>query len=217
MADTAISGLGAAAALADGDLFETVQAAAPTLNKKATARQIARYIGDALQSQQFASQSLTASATTYMTGSGITIPTGERVVAGTWFRWRFHLTKTAAGTASNSVLVKWGTLGTTSDATLLTFTIPAGTAVADDAEVEVVVGFRSVGTGTAAVVVGSMRFVHNLATTGWTTTQAVVPAAAVSAGFDSGTSDLNKIGLAFTAGASMVATCPMMTVEGKVI
>jgi hypothetical protein len=215
MADTAISGLGAAAALADADLFEVVQGG---VNKKATARQMGRYIGDALHNEQAATpaQALTASATTYLNNSAVTIPTTERVPANAWFRWNLHLTKTAAGTLANSILVKWGTLGTTGDATLLTFTLPAGTAIADDADIEIVVHFRSVGTGTAAVVVGRMRMVHNLVTTGWVTTgSAVVSPATVSAGFDSATTDLEKIGLAITMAASYVATCPMLRVEGK--
>lgn len=218
MADTAISALGAASALADADLLTAVQGG---VNKKLTARQIARYIGDALHNEQFAAtaQALTASATTYFNGSGVTIPTGERVAVNTWFRWRFHLTKTAAGTLANSILVKWGTTGTTADATLATLAIPAGTAVADDAEVEVVVGFRVItpaGAGTSvAVVVASMRFSHNLVTTGWVTTgSVVVPAPVASAGFNSDV-NLSIMGLAITMAASYVATCPMMTVEGK--
>jgi hypothetical protein len=216
MPDTAISGLGAAAALADADLCEVVQAAAPTLNKKATLRQVARYIGDSLHNEQFATpaQAPAASATTYLNNSAITIPTGETVPANAWFRWNFHLTKTAAGTLANSILVKWGTAGTTADATLLTFTLPAGTAVADDADVEVIVGFRSVGAGTAAVVVGRMRMIHNLSATGWATIPCVVTAGIVSAGFDS-TVNLSKIGLAITLAASYVVTVPLLRVEAK--
>jgi hypothetical protein len=47
--------------------------------------------------------------------------------------------------------------------------LPAGTAVADEAEVEVVAGFRSIGAGTAAVLTGRARLIHNLAATGWAT------------------------------------------------
>jgi hypothetical protein len=100
MADTAISALAAAAALADPDLLTIVQGG---INKRITARLLARYIGDALHNESFAAaQSVPASATTYLTGSPITIPTGERVAVGTWVRWNYHLTKTAAGTLANS-------------------------------------------------------------------------------------------------------------------
>lgn len=213
MADTAISALTASGALVDADEFAINHAGA---SQKGNLRKIGAYIGDALHNEQFATpaQALTAGATTYFTGSAVTIPTGERVKANTWFRWRFHLTKTAAGTLANSILVKWGTLGTTADATLITLALPAGTAVADDAEVEVVVGFRSIGAGIAAVVVASLRMGHNLAATGWATIPVVVPPAAVSAGFNSDV-NLSIIGLAITMAASYVATCPMMTVEGK--
>jgi hypothetical protein len=213
MADTALSALTAAASIADADLLEIVQAG---LNKKLTARLLARYIGDSLHNEQFATpaQAPAASATTYLNNSAITIPTGETVPANAWFRWNFHLTKTAAGTLANSILVKWGTAGSTADATLLTFTLPAGTAVADEADVEVVVGFRSVGAGTAAVVVGRMRMIHNLSATGWATIPCVVTGGIVSAGFDS-TVNLSKIGLALTLAASYVVTVPLLRVEAK--
>lgn len=214
MADTATSGLTAAASISDADLLMIVQGG---LNKKSTARLLARYIGDALHNEYFGTaQSLTASATTYMSGSVITIPTTERVIAGAWFRWNFHLTKTAAGTAACSILVKWGTAGTTADATLLTLSLTAlGTGVADDADVEVIVGFRSIGAGTAAVVVGRLRLIHQLVTTGWTTNgSSLVTAVAVSSGFNSDV-DLSKIGLAATMGASYVATMPSMRCEAK--
>lgn len=213
MADTAISGYAAAAALSDSDLYEVVQGG---VNKKATHRQAARYIGDALHNEQFATpaQSLPASTTTYLNGSAITIPTGEVVAVNTWFRWKFHLTKTALGTVANSILVKWGTLGTTADATIATITLPVGTAAADDADIEVIVGFRSVGSGTSAVIVAECRLIHNLSATGWATIPCVVPAVVVSSGFDS-TPNLSKIGLAMTIGASYVVTCPLLRAEAK--
>jgi hypothetical protein len=212
MADTAISALPAASALSDADILTILQGGS---NKRITARLLARYIGDALHNESFAAaQSVPASATTYLTGSPITIPTGERVAVGTWVRWNYHLAKTAAGTLANSILIKWGTLGTTADATLLTLALPAGTAVADEAEVEVVVGFRSIGAGTAAVLTGRARLLHNLAATGWATIPDVVTAVAVSAGFNSDV-DLSKIGLAMTMAASYVVTASLMRVEGK--
>lgn len=188
--------------------------------KAPTGRQIAAYIGDALHNEQFATpaQSLPASATTYLNGSAITIPTGERVKVNTWFRWRFLITKTAAGTVAQSVLIKWGVNGTTADATIITLTLPVGTAVADQAEFDVIVGFQVItpaGAGTAvAIVVAYLRMVHNQSATGWATIPVVVLAPVTSAGFNSDV-NLSKIGLAFTAGASYVLTVPSLVGEAK--
>lgn len=185
------------------------------VSKKITTRGIAAYVGDALGNQYFGTaQALTASATTYLSGSGITIPTGERVKNTSYFRWKFQMHKTAAGTVANSILVKWGTLGTNSDATLATLALPVGTAVADEAVFEVAAFFRSIGAGTAAVVVAEARMYHNLAATGWATISSVVVAAVVSSGFNSDV-NLSIIGLAMTLGASYVVTMTSMSAEGK--
>jgi hypothetical protein len=213
MADTKISALGASVALVDTDEFPINHGGT---TQKGNLRKIGAYVGDVLHAEQFATpaQSLPASATTYMTGSAITVPTGERVKLNTWFRWRFLITKTAAGTVAQSVLVKWGTAGTTADATLATLTLPVGTAVADQADFDVLVGFRSIGAGTAAVVVAALRMMHNLQITGWATIPTIVLAPVVSAGFNSDV-DLSKMGLAFVAGASYVLTVPFCVAEAK--
>lgn len=211
MADAAISALAASGALVDADEFAINHAGA---SQKGNLRKIGAYIGDALHNEQFATpaQSLPAAATTYMNGSAITIPTGERVKVGSWFRWKFQIVKTAAGTVAQSVLIKFGTLGTTADATIITLTLPIGTAAADQGDFEVVVGFQVV--GAAAIVVATLTMVHNLQITGWATIPCVVLAAVTSAAFNSNV-DLSKIGLAFTAGASYVLTVPLLTGEAK--
>lgn len=213
MADSAISGLPGATAVVDANELEINEAGT---SKKVTARQFAAYIGDALHNEQFATpaQSLPASTTTYFNGSAITIPTGERVKINTWFRWKFVITKTAAGTLAQSVLVKFGTNGTTADATLATLTLPAGTGAADQGDFEVSVGFRAIGAGTSAVIVAGLRMVHNLQITGWAAIPCVVLAPVVSAGFNSEV-NLSKIGIAFTAAASYVLTVPFLTCEAK--
>lgn len=180
-----------------------------------TPRQIAAYIGDALGNQYFGTaQSLTASATTYLSGSGIQVPTGERVKNTTYARWKCQMHKTGAGTVANSLLVKWGTNGTTADATLATLAFPIGTAAADEAVFEVFAAFRSIGAGTAAVLVAEARMYHNLQITGWATIPSVVVAAVVSSGFNSDV-NLSTLGLAMTVGASYVITMTSMTAEAK--
>lgn len=212
MADIKISGATADATITG---TEEIPMNDGGVSRKATIRQLMAYNGDALGNQYFGTgQSVPASATTYLSNSGITIPTGEAVKAGAYFRWKFQMHKTAAGTVANSVLIKFGTAGTTADATLVTLALPIGTAAIDEGVFEVIAGFRSVGAGTAAVVLAEARMYHNLQITGWATIPSVVVAAVASSGFNS-TVNLSIIGLAFVMGASYVVTMTSMTGEGK--
>lgn len=185
------------------------------LDRSITTRMLASYIGDSVQNQYFGTaQAIGASTTAYLSGSDLTIPTGERVTNKTWARWKLQMHKTGAGTVACSFLVKWGTAGTTADATIATLTLPTQTGVIDEADFEIVVGFRSVGAGTSAVVVAELRMRHNLASTGWATIATVVLAAVTSSGFNSDV-NLSKLGLAFTTGASYSITMTSMTAEAK--
>lgn len=175
-------------------------------------RQVGAYVGGAIRNQQQVGQSPGAGATTYLTGSSLLIPAGERVKATTWARFKGFVTKTAAGTAASSILVKWGINGSTADATLSTLTIPAGTAVIDLGEFEILVGFKSIGAGTAAVLRSNLIFDHNLTTTGLTNLQHLAVAGTDSSGFNSDV-DASILGLAFTSGASVVWTFTHLTAE----
>ena len=81
------------------------------------------------------------------------------------YRCVFDLVK-SAGTGAIVISVRIGTAGTTSDTAQLTFTFGSGTSVADTGVFDVVVNWRTVGSGTSAVVQGICRGTHNLATTG---------------------------------------------------
>jgi hypothetical protein len=145
-------------------------------------------------------------ADTYMPGTKIDVVTVGSWKAGMVYRALFDMVKTAAGTATPILTLRMGTAGTTSDAAILTFTFTAGTAAIDTGIFEVIAEFRSVGTGTAAVVAGVARCEHALAATGLTALGAagtgIIPLA--SSGFNSETS--NIIGLSFNGGASFVGT-----------
>jgi hypothetical protein len=106
-----------------------------------------------------------------------------------------------------------GTLGTTSDATILTFTHTAGTANADTGVFMVTVEFRSVGSGTSAVIAGVSECKHGLASTGLTSggTSGYEAKPVASSGFNSTTS--NIIGLSFNGGSSFVGTNVMSCAE----
>lgn len=179
---------------------------------KANGQQVADFVGCTLRNASSADQSVTASTDTILTGSRINIPAaGLRV--GTRFRYRVFMAKNANGTVAPIFKFRLGTAGTTADAAIITINFTtAGTAAADQAEVDIDIVLRSVGSGTAAVAVGVGKLVHNLASTGWALTADVLPAAVVSTGFNSTTANLIAT-LALTPGASYVTTVNLVMAE----
>jgi hypothetical protein len=121
---------------------------------------------------------------TLIVGSAIAIPSGG-LMAGTAYRLRCSLNKTAAGTATPIFQVRLGTTGTTADTSRTTITFGAGTAAADLGFFELMVTFRSVGAGTSAVIISTGVISHTLNTTGLTNGSYNAIAGATSAGFDS--------------------------------
>ena len=108
---------------------------------------------------------------TLLAGSSILLPSGVSI-AGLQYRVEFDMVKTAAGTATPIINLRFGTAGTTADASICTMTFLAGTAAVDTGKVTVVGTLRSAGSGTTAVMVGSTMINHALAATGLTTTGA---------------------------------------------
>src|SRR6185369_9894412 len=90
-----------------------------------------------------AAQTPAATTRTQIVGSLLKVPQGGLKV-GTIIKWRFNMTKTAAGTATSTFDISVGTTGTVTDTARVSFTKPAGTAVADDADCEVTCIVRSV-------------------------------------------------------------------------
>lgn len=152
-------------------------------------------------------------ADTYMTGTSVNIATAGSWKAGMVYVATFDMAKTGAGTATPIVIVRMGTLGTTSDAAILTFTHTAGTGVIDTAVFMITVEFRSVGSGTSAVIAGVSELKHQLASTGMTSggTAGYEAKPVASSGFDSTTS--NIIGVSFNGGGSFVGTNVMSSAE----
>jgi hypothetical protein len=147
-------------------------------------------------------------ADTYVTGSGV--PTKGRLRVGSKYRLLLHVTKTAAGTATPILTIRFGTAGSTADTARLTFTWTAGTAVADEAMVEVWVTVRAV--GASAVLQGIAEMRHRLATTGFNSTASIVPLAATSATFDA-TSAAAIIGASLNGGTSAAWTVKLVQAE----
>ena len=152
-------------------------------------------------------------ADTYMTGTSVNIGTTGSWKAGMLYTATFDMVKTAAGTATPIVIVRMGTAGTTSDAAILTFTHTAGTAAADTGVFTITVEFRSIGSGTSAVIAGVCELKHNLASTGLTSggTAGYEAKPVASSGFDSTTS--NIIGVSFNGGTSFSGTNVMSAAE----
>jgi len=200
IASTSIStpGAGVTAAFVDGD-------------KRLKTKNDAGFINSASDFNNFstASQAPAATTRTYITGSQIAIPAGKMQI-GTMFRWRFNMTKTAAGSATSTFDVAVGTAGTTADTARVSFTKPAGTAAADEAWVDIIVTVRGP-LSSSGVLVGQFIMVHNLASTG----HAVIPCVVVntvSSAFDITVANL-FVGVCITTGASDAITIQMCQAE----
>lgn len=141
------------------------------------------------------------SADTYLAGSSILIPV-QRPKIGTRFRCMFDMTKTAAGTATPIVTLRYGTNASTADTALCAFTFSAGTAATDTGMFVVEALYRSVGSGTSAVVQGHCRLVSQ-PTTGLSSLLKGV--ATTSSGHDSTTVN-TYLGVSFNGGASFSGT-----------
>lgn len=142
---------------------------------------------------------------TYLIGSNIQIPAGLWQ-AKTRYRCRFDMVKTAAGTAAFTVNVRLGTLGTTGDTSRCALAFAVGTAAADTGLFTVDCTFRSIGSGTSAVVQGRITCSHALAATGLITTGASGFGLinTTGGGFDSTTP--TNIGISVNGGASFSGT-----------
>ena len=156
-------------------------------------------------------QAPTAATLTYLTGSALAIPSGKMQI-GSMFRWKFNMTKTAAGVAASTIDIRIGTNGTTADTARLTFTKPAGTAVVDEAWCEVVMTVRGP-LSASGIVVGTFNMTHNLQITGHAIIPCVV-ATVVSSAFDVTIASL-IVGLTITTGAADAIT--IQHVQSEVI
>lgn len=154
-------------------------------------------------------QTPTATVRTYITGSAIAIP-ATKMQIGTLFRWRFNLTKTAAGSATSTFDIAIGTNGTTADSAIVSFTKPAGTAASDEGLVTIDAILRGP-LSASAVMAGEFVLVHNLSATG----HAQIPVVAVntiSSGFDATVANL-IVGVCITSGASDVITIQQVSAQ----
>jgi hypothetical protein len=205
MANRELNALSAftSASFADTDLLY-IEDVSAGIGYKTTLTDLTTYLEQRARQHNAAVTNQTTGATdVYITNSNIIIPNG-RLQAKTKMRWEVTITKSTAGTGTPTFNVRIGTAGTTSDTSRLLFTWPAAnTAVADEMKVEIIATWRTVGSGTTAVIEGNLSAWHRLTTTGFggTALGQYIPLNTLSSGFDSTTSNLIA-GLSVNPGTS---------------
>ena len=146
--------------------------------------------------QSTAAQGPGFAADTYLTGSSINV--NGLLKAGTRYKLVFDVNKTAAGVAAPTIIVRFGTAGTTADAARATLTFLAQTAAADDGTFEVYVTFRTVGATGVIQAIGTLT--HRLQITGLANLPSPT-VRATSAAFDTTVAN-SIIGVSVNGGAS---------------
>lgn len=218
MADVKVSALPAISALDDDDVVYVVE---DGVSKQITMTQLTAYFeGRGRQNNSsVANQGAGFATDTYITGSYVTIPQnpsgGNRLQAKSQYRLRLMMSKTAAGTAAPVFTIRLGTAGTTSDASRVALTHAAQTAVGDSGCYDLQVTFRTVGSGTSAVIAAGGVLDHQGFTSGAFVGLANVNTSiqtGVSAGFDSTVANLG-IGVSLNAGSSAAWTIQVAAAE----
>lgn len=193
MADTKISALTAVTTPDGASEFAVNEAGT---SKKISLSQVSIY-SDPLTSTATATQNPFA-ADAYVSSSSILIPQA-RMGAGVAYYCRMMLTKTAAGIATPTYTLRYGTAGTAGDAARCSFTqTSAQTAAADTAWIELLGTFRVF--SSVAVIVATIRVTHDLASTGFVARAGYVQNV-VSGTFDATVAN-SKIGMSINGGAS---------------
>jgi len=166
--------------------------------------------GTATQYNQSVAVQTPAVTDTYLVGSAIAIPASSLKI-GTRYHMIFNVSKTAAGLATPILNIRFGTAGTTGDAARCTLTFTAQTAAIDAGTFEVWTTFRTVGSGTSAVLQCVGQRSHGLSITGLgnLVSNTIL---ATSAGFDSTVAN-SKIGASITSGTSAVWTIQLVQAE----
>lgn len=156
-----------------------------------------------------ADQTINAASSALLTGSLLSIPVGKLRI-GTMLRFRISLSKTAAGTAANTFILRLGTLGTISDPAIITFTLPVGTAVIDTGEIVITITIRGP-LSASCIAQGLFRMAHNLSTTGLANVPCVV--LKVTSGVFNATTAGLIASLSCTTAASTVLTFQQVQAE----
>lgn len=144
-----------------------------------------------------ASQAPTANTDTYVTSSGLLIPSFG-MQTGQMYRWVIHVAKTAAGTAAAVLTVRIGSAQTTADTSRLALTQTTAQAAVADAGQMIVTVVPTV-VSASGIIAGAFGF-----TTGAAGLKS--GAAAQSSTFDNTSLGGSYIGLSINTGASAAWT-----------
>lgn len=159
-------------------------------------------LGNGLGTPASATTSLTASTQVVQGGTLFQLPTGSLAV-GQRYRWHIGLIKTAAGTATWTAKVCYGTNGTNADGAIATWTSGTNTAAIDQALLIIECRITALGSGTSATAACTAYYVNTL--TNATGLGVISPVPGSTAGFDS-TATTPYMHVDITAGASAVMT-----------
>jgi len=143
-------------------------------------------------------------ADTYLAGSAIAIPVTRLVAGQSQVSWRFGVSKTGAGTAAPTMILRYGTAGAVADAAVVTFTFGAQTAAVDRGVVEVIARFSVI--GALAILDAEALLTHQLATTGLNVTTTGKEELAVSSSAFDSTVAASILGLSINGGTSAAWT-----------
>lgn len=216
MADTKPSAFTADSTPDDADIIPFIDldggGAGVHLPKKITFNELTAYLESRGRvNNASVAQQTWAAADAYLTGSSCPIP-AARLQAKTKYKCTFYVAKTSvAGTATPIINVRVGTAGTTADTSRAALTFAAQTAVADEGRIDVEVVFRTVGSGTSAVLRAQGTLDHRLAATGLANVNTSI-VGNTGGGFDSTVANL-IIGLSVTWGTSFVGTTDLVQAE----
>jgi hypothetical protein len=197
--------------VADGDLLYLEDVSA-NIGAKTTLNDLTAYFESrARQHNSAVATQVTGAVDVYITNSNVVIP-NNRLQAKTKLRWELAITKGAAGTGTPTFNIRVGTAGAIGDTSRCAFTWPAAnTAAIDEMHVTITGTFRTVGSGTTAVIEGEVFASHEGTTTGFggTGLGANIIINTTGGGFDSTVSNLFA-GLSVnpgTAGAWSIRQC----------
>lgn len=165
-----------------------------------------RTFGSLSRNDATASQGAGFSSDTYVTNSGLLIPSFG-MKAGMLFNWIITGSKTAAGTAGAVYTVRIGAAQTTADTSRLALTAGAQTAATDNGTLFVTVQVRNV--GASGVIAGAAS---------WAKTQAGTAGFGgsidgASASFDNSALGGSYVGLSINGGASAAWTLTSVFAE----
>ena len=147
---------------------------------------------------------------TYLVGSSTAIPaTGLRV--GTRYHLIFQVSKTNAGTATPILNIRFGTAGAIGDVSRCAMTWTAQTAATDTGTFEVWATFRTIGSGSSAVIQCAGQRRHGASVTGLGNLVSQV-VATTGGGFDSTVAN-SIIGTSVNGGTSAAWTITLVQAE----